>query len=195
MGRAERVGEAMLNSITEWELQILMWIQEHLRVPFLTPIVQFITSLGDHGIIWIAACLVLIGYKKTRRVGVVAAASLILNAVIVNLVLKTWIMRIRPFVLEEGLELITQIPSDYSFPSGHTSAAFATAVILFLGLPKKIGIPAMVLAVLMGISRLYVGVHFPTDVLAGAIIGTLAAMLTWYIFSKCVFKELDKGYL
>ena len=161
----------MINSITEWEIHVLLWIQEYIRVPFLTPIVQFITSLGDKGLIWIMVCAFLIIVKKTRKIGVVATVSLALNALVVNLVLKTWIMRIRPFILEEQLELITQIPNDYSFPSGHTSAAFATAVIMYMGLPEGIGIPAMVFAVLMGLSRLYVGVHYPTDVLAGALLG------------------------
>ena len=182
----------MINSITEWEINVLLWIQEHIRVSFLTPVMQFITSLGDKGFIWIMVCVFLILFRKTRKIGIVAAVSLALNGLIVNLVLKTRIMRIRPFILEEQLELITQIPNDYSFPSGHTSAAFATAVILFMGLPKRIGIPAMVLAVFMGLSRLYVGVHFPTDVLAGALIGILAAMFTWYVFKKYIFKDLQK---
>lgn len=182
----------MQNDLTQFEIGILMWIQEHVRISFLTPIVQFITSLGDKGIFWIAVCILLIFIKKTRRIGIVAAVSLAISALIVNVILKTQVMRIRPYVLEQGLRLITKMPSDYSFPSGHASASFATAVVLFKGLPRYMGITALVLAFLIGLSRLYVGVHFPTDVLAGAAIGIMAALLTWYIFKRYVYKDLER---
>ena len=84
----------------------------------------------------------------------------------------------------EGLTRLIEKQSDYSFPSGHTAASFAAAVILFLQLPKKYGIPALILAVLISFSRLYLGVHYPTDVLAGAVSGTLIALAVHWIFEK-----------
>ncbi|MCM1159624.1 MAG: phosphatase PAP2 family protein [Roseburia sp.] len=186
------MGAAMQNGLSELEIGILLWIQENLRFSFLNPIMQFITSLGDKGFFWILLCILLVAFKKTRRIGIMAAVALALNALIVNVILKTQIMRIRPFMLEEGLSLITRLPKDSSFPSGHTSASFATAVILFKGLPKYVGIPALTLAFLIGFSRLYVGAHFPTDVLAGAIIGTIVAWSVWWYFKKYVYKDLDR---
>lgn len=182
----------MQSGLSELEIGILLWIQENLRFSFLNPIMQFITSLGDKGFFWILLCILLVAFKKTRRIGIMAAVALALNALIVNVILKTQIMRIRPFMLEEGLSLITRLPKDSSFPSGHTSASFATAVILFKGLPKYAGIPVLTLAFLIGFSRLYVGAHFPTDVLAGAIIGTIAAWIVWWYFKKYVYKDLDR---
>lgn len=182
----------MQSGLAEIEIGILLWIQEHLRFSFLNPVVQFITSLGDKGFFWIVVCILLFLFKKTRRIGIAAATALALNTLIVNVILKTQIMRIRPFVLEESLSLITSLPKDSSFPSGHTSASFATAVILFKGLPKYAGIPALILAFLIGVSRLYVGAHFPTDVLAGALIGTFVALAVWWYYKKYVYKDLTK---
>lgn len=176
-------------SLAEFEINILLWIQENIRTPLLTPVMQFITSLGNYGSIWIVVCILLLLYKKTRKVGIMAVVSLVLNALLVNVILKTQIMRIRPFVLEDALILLTRLPSDSSFPSGHTSASFAVAVIVWKCLPKKAGVPAILLACLIGISRLYVGVHFPTDVLAGVVIGTVVALGTWYFFQKYIYKN------
>ncbi|MBD5544658.1 MAG: phosphatase PAP2 family protein [Lachnospiraceae bacterium] len=182
----------MQTGLEGFEIEILLWIQENIRISFLNPVVQFITSLGDKGLFWIVVCLFLLIYKKTRRIGIVAATALVLNALVVNVILKTQIMRIRPFVLEENLTLITSLPKDSSFPSGHASASFATAVVMFKGLPKYVGIPALILAFLIGLSRLYVGVHFPTDVLAGMFIGTVAALASWWYYKKYVFKDLKQ---
>ncbi len=182
----------MQSGLAEIEIGILLWIQEHLRFSFLNPVVQFITSLGDKGFFWIVVCILLFMFKKTRKIGIVAATALAMNTLIVNVILKTQIMRIRPFVLEESLSLITRLPKDSSFPSGHTSASFATAVILYKGLPAYVGIPALILAFLIGLSRLYVGAHFPTDVLAGALIGTFVALAVWWYYKKYVYKDLTK---
>ena len=100
------------------------------------------------------------------------------------LFLKNVVARTRPYEVVEGLTRLIEKQSDYSFPSGHTAASFAAAVILFLQLPKKYGIPALILAVLISFSRLYLGVHYATDVLAGAVSGTLIALAVHWIFEK-----------
>lgn len=112
------------------------------------------------------------------------AASLVGSVVVNNLFLKNVVARTRPYEVVEGLTRLIEKQSDYSFPSGHTAASFAAAVILFLQLPKKYGIPALILAVLISFSRLYLGVHYPTDVLAGAVSGTLIALAVHWIFGK-----------
>jgi len=157
------------------EGQILLWIQENLRCDVLTVFFRFITSLGDNGMIWIILTIVLLVVTKYRKVGVMSAAALICSLIINNLLLKNIVARIRPYEVVEGLQRLLPAQPDYSFPSGHTGSSFAVAVIFFMYLPKKYGIPAMVLAVLIAFSRLYLGIHYVSDVLGGAFIGTVIA--------------------
>ena len=161
--------------------QILLWIQDNVRNDFLTPIFKFITSLGNSGWFWIAVTILCLLFVKTRKVGVLSAIALIGSVVINNLILKNLIARTRPYEVIEGLERIIEAQPDYSFPSGHAGASFAAAVIFFIYLPKKFGVPALVLAILISLSRLYVGVHYPTDILAGALISTAIAVCVWKV--------------
>lgn len=163
---------------------ILLWIQEYIRNEFLTPVVTFITHLGDSGFIWILLTVICLVFARTRKTGVLLTFSLLLNFLVNNLVLKNLVARTRPYEAVEGLHRIIEAQSDFSFPSGHTGCSFAAAVVLFVVCPRKVGIPAMILAVLIALSRLYVGVHFPTDVLGGAIIGTAAALFVCWVNRK-----------
>ena len=162
------------------EADILLWIQNNIRNDVLTPIFKFITTLGNAGVIWIVLSVGLLIPKKTRRVGALALVSLVFSALIDNVILKNVVARTRPYDVIEGLTSLVGAQKDYSFPSGHTGSAFAAAVVMFLGLPKKCGIPILVFACLMGLSRLYVGVHYPSDVLGGALIGTGIALFTYW---------------
>lgn len=162
------------------EADILLWIQNNIRNDVLTPIFRFITTLGNAGVIWIVLSVGLLIPKKTRRVGALALVSLVFSALIDNVILKNVVARTRPHDVIEGLTSLVGAQKDYSFPSGHTGSAFAAAVVMFLGLPKKCGIPILVFACLMGLSRLYVGVHYPSDVLGGVLIGTGIALFTYW---------------
>lgn len=168
----------MWDRMIEIDGQILIWIQENLRYAFLTPIVKFITHLGDAGIFWILLTLGLLIFKKTRKVGVMSAVALLGALLIDNIILKNLVGRIRPYEVVDGLQCLIGAQKDFSFPSGHTGSSFASAVVCFKELPKRYGIPLLVLAFLIAFSRLYVGVHYPTDVLAGMVIGTLVALLS-----------------
>lgn len=163
------------------EAEILLWIQNNLRAAWLDPIMKGITYLGEAGWFWILLSLVLILTKTYRKTGITCGTSLILHLILVNGVAKNLFRRTRPYEVIEGLTRIVGKQSDFSFPSGHTAASFAVAVVLLLRAPKKISVPAMILAVLISLSRLYVGVHYPTDVLGGAVIGTLCAFLAVWI--------------
>ena len=163
---------------------ILLWIQEYLRNDLLTPIVKFITHLGDAGMFWIALTVLFLVIPKLRKIGFLMMCSLLLNTLLNNMILKNLVARTRPYEIVEGLVNIVGEQSDFSFPSGHTGSSFAAAVVIFLMCPRKIGVPVLVLAFLISLSRLYVGVHFPTDVLVGALIGTMAAMLVCRIYKK-----------
>ncbi len=167
----------MLELITAWDRDVLLWIQENLRVGFLNVPVIFITSLGNAGLFWIAASLVMLCPKKTRKAGFLALCSMLVGFLITNLLLKNTVARIRPYDAWAAVELLIRPESDYSFPSGHATSSFAAAVIYYRYLPKWFGTAAIVLAALIALSRLYVGVHYPTDVLCGVIIGIGAALL------------------
>ena len=167
--------------MNQFEASIILWIQENLRGVMDTFWI-FVTHLGDEGYLWIALGLSLLGFKKTRTVGIAVLLSLLLDLVIVNFTLKDLIGRPRPFVVNDAIQTLIKQPSAYkSFPSGHTSGSFAAAFALYRGVSKKIGIPVLILAGLIAVSRLYVGVHYPTDVLAGVAVGLLCSFGAYFI--------------
>ena len=168
---------------------ILLFIQEFIRNPFLDPIVIFITSLGDGGMIWILATIALLIPKKTRRIGWMSALALLGSLLINNTLIKNLVARPRPFTVLPELNILIPTPGEFSFPSGHTSSSFAAAAVFYRHLPKKLGVPAVILAALIGLSRLYVGVHYPTDVLAGALMGIALSYLA-QILVEAVEKKL-----
>ena len=176
----------MLNS---FEGRILLFIQEHLRFAPLDGAVAFITHLGDSGWIWIVLALVLLLFRRTRRCGIACAISMILNLPVTNVALKNIIQRIRPYDFIDSLKILIETQHDFSFPSGHTACSFACAWVMYRMLPKKWGVSALVLAVLISLSRLYVGVHYPTDVLGGLVIGVLAAEAGKRISDTNVFRK------
>ena len=161
--------------LTAFEGTILLWIQNNIRCDILTPVMRVITSLGDHGIFWILLTLALLIPKKTRRLGIASVAALLLSVVFNNLLLKNIIARQRPYEVIEGLMSLVGKQSEKSFPSGHAATAFASSVAIFLTVhsvkEKRFAVALIVLSVLISLSRLYVGVHYPTDVLAGIISG------------------------
>ena len=172
----------------EWLLekdgQLLLWLKETFSHPVLDEIMIFVSSLGNKGKIWIAIGLLflLLGFKNKKWVnrGFLVLFSLGANFLACNLVLKPLFDRTRPYYVLDYTPLIPPV-GDPSFPSGHTSASFAAATAIY-AINKKWGVAAYLFAAVMGFSRLYLGVHFPTDVLAGALVGTAAAMLIIRVF-------------
>lgn len=159
------------------EQNILLWIQDNLRSDILTPFFKFVTTLGNTGAIWIVLSVLLLCLKKTRKIGITSATSLLTSFIFNNLILKNVFARTRPYEVIEGLNALIPHPHDFSFPSGHTAASFAVAAIIFLTMPKKYGIPALILATLIAFSRLYLGVHYPTDVVFGMLSATIIASI------------------
>lgn len=166
--------------LSAWEGPALLWIQEFVRRDWLDPIVGFYTTLGNSGALWIVLCLALLAFPKTRRAGVAGLLALVCSLLLTNGILKHLAQRVRPWLLFEELFPLVYEGDPNSFPSGHTSAAFAAAVAWAHTLPKRwMKAVGLVMAVLMGLSRLYVGVHFPVDVLCGALVGSLCGFLGW----------------
>ena len=175
-----------MERLLEMDGQLLLWIRETFGNPVLDRIMIFISSLANKGMLWIGIGVVLLllgvnGRKWSER-GLLVLLSLAFNAVVCNLWLKPMVARTRPYDLL-GYEILVRRLGDYSFPSGHTSASFAAATALY-AIDRRWGTAAYILAVLIGFSRLYLGVHFPTDVLAGAVIGILAAKAAQWILEK-----------
>lgn len=160
---------------------ILLWIQENLRAEWLTPIIQFITHLGGLGKIWIAISLVLICFRKTRWAGIAGLLGLIFSLCINNIILKNLFARTRPYEVVEGLVLLGKKASDFSFPSGHTGSSFAAAAAMFTLLGKgKARWLLLVFAAFMAYTRLYIGIHYPTDIIGGLITGVFCGLAAAY---------------
>mgnify|MGYP002564795596 FL=1 len=180
-----------LQSVQNLDGEILLQIQQHLRTDMLTPFMKIVTFLGNGGWFWILCAVVLLAVPKTRKTGYAAVLSLIFGVIVTNLLLKNIVARPRPFAEIEALIPLIAKPTDFSFPSGHTTASFAVALVMLRMLPKKIGIPAVVLAALVAFSRLYLGVHYPTDVLAGFVIALVGSMLSvWIVRTKPEDKQV-----
>lgn len=174
----------MMEMLLNLDGNILLWIQDYLRNDFLTPIMIFITSLGNAGIIWILITALLLLFKKTRKVGILSACALLGSLLINNMILKNLVARVRPYEVVNGLHLLIEKQVDWSFPSGHTGSSFASAVVLYRNLPRKYGVLALILAALIAFSRLYVGVHYPTDVLVAVITGSVIGIIVDKIGKK-----------
>ena len=166
----------------EIEFAVLNAIQ-NLRCGFMDAIMVFFTTLGEWGAVWIALGVALLFFKKYRGLGVTILLGLVIGLVTVNLGIKNIVARPRPCAINSAIELIIPFPSEYSFPSGHTVSSFGAATSVFLN-NRKMGAFALALAALIAFSRLYLYVHFPTDVLGGVAIGVAISFLSTYIMKK-----------
>ena len=170
----------LYNCALSFDLPVLDWIQANMQSAFMDKFMPFITVFGDAGIFWMVWAAVLLIFPKTRKTGLGMAFAMILGLIVCNITLKPLVARIRPYDLQAELgvtiQLLCEAQHDFSFPSGHTIASFEAAVVLLKN-SKKMGIPAMILAVLIAFSRMYLYVHYPTDVIVSVILGTLFALI------------------
>lgn len=191
---------AFFDSLLGFDLAVFEWVQS-IQSHFLTAIMTTITTLGDEGIIFIVLGLVLLCTKKYRKAGISVLIALVVMLVFNNLVLKELIARPRPFNLDPEIydwwhevykypHFNIHQPSSYSFPSGHTSSAFAAAIAVLCH-DRKIGIPTTIFAAIMGFSRIYVEVHYCTDVIGGAIVGIIYALIG-VLIAKLLYPYIDK---
>ena len=171
----------------KYDFEILFFIQDHIRNDFLDVVVPFYTNLGDDGIIWIVLGVVMLIPKKTRKCGIMILAALLVMLLVNNMVLKNLVARPRPCATYPEMVDLVHVPTSYSFPSGHTVSAIAVAVTVLLH-HKKFGIAILTMAILMGLTRLYVFVHFPTDVYGGMIVGTAIALGVHFAQKKITAK-------
>lgn len=196
--------QELLNTFAvSFDLPILDWIQANLQSSLMDTIMPIITVFGDAGIFWIAWAVLLLLFPKTRKTGLGMGFALIMGLLICNVTLKPLVGRIRPYdyqidilgltwdqILVNG-KLLVETPHDFSFPSGHTIASFEAATVLLKN-SKKMGIPAMILAILIAFSRMYLYVHYPTDVLASVILGVAFAFIGDWLAGKVAPKLMGK---
>ena len=211
-----------MDGFTQFDGNLLIGIQHTLNADWLTPVMKLITMFGEGGYFWIAVCLFLLCFKKTRRLGIVCTLSLLATFICCNLALKPLIDRTRPWVTFTAVNAMLPPPGDSSFPSGHSANAMGPAWGMFMAtLPAKISIrndesgevrkkkdysavpclgwkgtgidpqtmhkisiAAVVLALLIGLSRLYLGMHYPSDVVCGLLLGMICATIVHAIIRK-----------
>lgn len=183
-----------------FDFKILNGIQ-NLRTDFFDYFFSTITHLATAGIFWILLGVFLCLFIKTRKEGTTVLLALLFNLIVCNLILKVIIARPRPYTVEEfslitdpATQLLVGLPSDWSFPSGHTAASFATATAMFCN-NKKHGIFAYVLALVIAFSRVYLYVHFPTDIIGGIVVGSLMGAITYLVIKILCNNEKYKGYI
>ena len=206
-----------MDAFTQLDGNLLIGIQQALNADWLTPVMKFITLFGEGGFFWIAACLVMLVFKKTRRLGIICSFSLAFTFLCCNLVLKPLVDRTRPWETFEAVKAFLPPPGDSSFPSGHSANAMGPAWAMFtasapvrIGNRKvydetpclgwkgagadprtvhRLGIAAVILALLIGLSRLYLGMHYPSDVICGLLLGMVCAAIVHAVIIKIEAKR------
>ena len=172
-----------MDALNQFEIGILDFIQNTFSCKFLDYFFIVITSLSNKGIFWIILAIVLLCFKKTRKTGACLGVALVLGEILGNRILKNIFDRPRPYTVNPDITLVIDKLSSFSFPSGHSRCAVECAIAIFAN-NKKWGIAAIVLAVLTGFSRLYLYMHYPTDVLGGAVLGIIDGLLAVFIVKK-----------
>ncbi len=171
--------------IQNFDEALLFYIQEHLRNPVMDRSMVFVTSLGNAGFLWIFIAFLLLCQKRYQKCGIAMLCALSLSTFLSDELLKPLVGRIRPNIKFPELPLLIKTIKTPSFPSGHSTAAFASATVLY-SYHKSAGILAYVVAALIAYSRLYLFVHYPTDVLGGILLGSITAYL--------IVKAIDRLY-
>jgi undecaprenyl-diphosphatase len=173
----------IISLIQNFDNIILLYIKNNMHGYIMDRAMVIITSLGNSGFIWIVIAVLLMSDKKYRNIGFMALGALILSTVLGEGILKHIVQRIRPSADMPAVNLLILKPLSYSFPSGHTTSSFAVAGVLVKYF-KDYALEFFSLASLIAFSRLYLYVHYPTDVLAGIILGLTCSRITIYMFNK-----------
>lgn len=173
----------MIQLVQRLDDSILFFISNNMHSQILDRIMVILTSIGDNGFIWIIIALLLMINKKYRSVGLMVLGALLLGTILGDGVLKPLFHRLRPSANILPSDLLITKPMSYSFPSGHTTSSFAAAGVLSKYL-KKYAFGFFVLAALIAFSRMYLFVHYPTDIIAGIVLGLICSRIIIFIFSK-----------
>lgn len=179
------------HTIAKWANDVFQNTNE-----ILSPLLKLITNLGNMGFIFIMISLIMIFFKKIRKIGMIVLFSIAIGFVFTNLILKNVVARPRPFIDETSdyylwwKEAGSMIESGYSFPSGHTTAAMAFGLSLFLCFKKKWSWVFLLIPLIMGFTRIYFVVHYTTDVLGAILVGGLSALISYFVI-KYIVKVIE----
>lgn len=168
----------MFHAFQEMDSAIILFIQDNVRSNYLDAVMKCASIIGNYGIVWIVAGLSLLISPKTRRAGIGVLICLAVASIVSNVVIKNIVARPRPSIIHAALEAIIPLPPSFSFPSGHACSSFASATALTLALKWR-GAWSFILASLIAFSRVYVGVHYMSDVIFGAALGVLISLFTY----------------
>ncbi|MBD3948252.1 phosphatase PAP2 family protein [Tuanshanicoccus lijuaniae] len=168
--------------MTKYELFLMDWIQQQMQFPLLKSVLLFFTKIGDYGIVWIALAVFLVLFKRTRKLGITVSITLLLMLIVNNGILKNVIERVRPCQIHAQINQIIECPTSFSFPSGHSSSSFAVLGVFLFTQSVKAHWKwlVFVVAFLIAFSRVYLYVHFPSDIVAGASVGIVLAWVAVY---------------
>jgi len=180
----------MIELIQNFDIGILNFINDYFHNPIMDKIMTTITSIGNAGFIWIVIALILIIIPKYREVGIMTACALILNAILGEVILKNIVERSRPFNILDDIILLIKTPTSFSFPSGHTASSFAAVGIIGVMI-KKYKWYALSLAILIAFSRIYLFVHYPTDIIGGIILGIFSSRIILKVWPKLKIHHKD----
>lgn len=167
-----------MHLITKIDRGIMRQIDSHMSCRFMDKFMPFMTMLGDLGTVWLVTAIFLLFMKRFRFYGVSVIAAVCICAFLCDVIIKPIVRRLRPFVKNAELQLLIRTPGGYSFPSGHTSSSIGAAYVLFK-MNRWVGLVGFIIAALIALSRMYLHVHYPTDVLAGALIGIVCAAVVF----------------
>lgn len=159
-----------------WEFVILNWLQT-IHSSILDKIMVFITSLGNVGLIWLVMAVILMLIPKMRKTGIMMTAALLIDVILCNGILKNLFARVRPCEINQDIQLLIARPKDYSFPSGHTAISFTAVTVLYLMKEKTLWKSSLLLAILIAFSRMYLYVHYPTDIIGGIMTGIVSGIM------------------
>lgn len=178
-----------MNGINFFDSSVMTFIQTYLHNPVADAVFPVVTYLGEAGFLWLLTSVFFLCRKGTRRRGLCMACAVTAGFLFGEVLLKNVVCRERPFqAFPDFTPLLIAPPSGFSFPSGHSCSSFAAATVL-LCFSKKWGVPALIMAALIAFSRVFLFVHWPTDVLCGALLGTAFGLLTYWAAAKWSKKE------
>jgi len=180
----------MLTFLNNIDKTILFFIQNNLHFKVIDKIMILFTTMGNMGLIWIFISILLLINKKTRNIGIVSFLALFLSTILGEGVLKHIIQRPRPFVDFQSFHLLVPKPTSYSFPSGHTASSFSAAYVLGKKL-KNFSLIFWLIAILIAFSRLYLFLHYPSDIIGGIILGLICGKIALYLYEQCIEDKLS----
>ena len=183
----------MLKRIQETDDFVLDWIGR-LHTPVLNKLMIIFSLLGSKGAVWIVICIPFLLQEKTMVTGVNFIVAVGLTTAVGEGIIKHAVGRIRPCHKLEYSDLLTRRPGYYSFPSGHTASSFSVFAVAFFRCDTRTWVGILLLAILIGFSRIYLRVHYLTDVICGLFLGILCGSVSVVIMNRLILSMLTKGY-